>query len=96
VSKATLILRRNLTPTILNIVVVSKSLTNENIFDDVLRQRFKTTAMYDMVGVTYLLMKNQAVLDTFNDRESGIFNFLIESLACHSSIKLPSGYYYII
>jgi hypothetical protein len=21
---------------------------------------------------------------------------LIESLACHSSIKLPSGYYYII
>jgi hypothetical protein len=70
VSKATLVLRRNLTPTILNIVVVSKSLTNENIVDDVLRQRFKTTAMYDIVGVTYLLMKNQAVLDTFNDRES--------------------------
>jgi hypothetical protein len=64
VSKATFILRRNLTPTMSNIVVVSKSLTNGNILEDVLRQRFKTTAMYDMVGVTFLLINNQAVFDT--------------------------------
>jgi hypothetical protein len=39
-------------------------LTNGNILEDVLRQRFKTTAMYDMVGVTFLLINNQAVFDT--------------------------------
>jgi hypothetical protein len=64
--------------------------------DDAIRQRFKTTALYDMIGVIFLLIKNQAVLDIFNDRKSGKFNFLIESLACHSIIKLSSGYYYII
>jgi hypothetical protein len=64
VSKATFILRRNLSPTILKIVVVSKSLTNGNILEEFLRQRFKTTAMYNMVEVTFLLINNQAVLDT--------------------------------
>jgi hypothetical protein len=39
-------------------------LTNGNILEDVLRQRFKTTAMYDMVGVTFLLINNQVVFDT--------------------------------
>jgi hypothetical protein len=46
----------------------------------------ETTTMFNMVGVRFLLRIKDA-LDTFNDRESGKFVFLIERRACHPSIN---------
>ncbi|CAJ2632582.1 unnamed protein product [Trifolium pratense] len=60
-----------------------------DILDDVLLQRFGND-YYVRYGCGYVPSKAQAALDTFNDRESGKFVFLIESRACHPSIKLSS------
>lgn len=60
-----------------------------DILDDVLCHRFGEDC-YVRYCKDYIPSKNQAALDTFNDRESGTFVFLIENRACTSSIKLSS------
>lgn len=57
--------------------------------DDVLCHKFGEDC-YVRYCKDYIPSKNQAALDTFNDRESGKFVFLIENRACTSSIKLSS------
>jgi hypothetical protein len=57
--------------------------------DDVLCHKFGKDC-YVRYGWGYIPCKNQDALETFNDRESGKFVFLIESRACHPSIKLSS------
>ncbi|XP_027349139.1 uncharacterized protein LOC113860822 [Abrus precatorius] len=60
-----------------------------DILDDVLCQRFGKDC-YVRYGRGYIPLKKQAALDTFNDRESGKFVFLMESRACLPSVKLSS------
>ncbi|XP_027188139.1 uncharacterized protein [Cicer arietinum] len=60
-----------------------------DILDDVLCHKFGKDC-YVRYGRGYIPSKKQAALDTFNDRESGKFVFLIESRACLPSVKLSS------
>ena len=57
--------------------------------DDVLCHRFGKDC-YVRYARGYIPSKKQAALDTFNDRESGKFVFLLESRACLPSVKLSS------
>lgn len=60
-----------------------------NILDDVLCQRFGQDC-YVRYDRGYIKSKKQAALDTFNDKESGKFVFLMEIRDCLPSVKLSS------
>jgi len=60
-----------------------------DILDDVLCQRFGKDC-YVRYGRAYTPKTKEAALDTFNDRDSGKFVFLMENRACLSSVKLSS------
>ncbi|KAE9585450.1 hypothetical protein Lal_00018220 [Lupinus albus] len=60
-----------------------------DILDDVLCQRFGKDC-YVRYDRLYRPSMKQTALDTFNDRESGKFVFLIENRACLPSVKLSS------
>ncbi|TKY62142.1 Helicase protein MOM1 [Spatholobus suberectus] len=60
-----------------------------NILDDVLCQRFGKDC-YVRYDRGYTPKTKQAALDTFNDKESGKFVFLMDNRACLSSVKLSS------
>ncbi|XP_047165267.1 uncharacterized protein LOC124834569 isoform X4 [Vigna umbellata] len=60
-----------------------------DILDDVLCQRFGID-FYVRYDRAYTPKTKEAALDTFNDRDSGKFVFLMENRACLPSIKLSS------
>lgn len=61
-----------------------------DILDDFLRQRYGQDSYERLDGVGLIPSKRQAVLNKFNDKESGRFAFLLETHACLPSIKLSS------
>ncbi|XP_052728672.1 uncharacterized protein LOC108322436 isoform X2 [Vigna angularis] len=60
-----------------------------DILDDVLCQRFGIDC-YVRYDRAYTPKTKEAALDTFNDRDSGKFVFLMENRACLPSVKLSS------
>ncbi|XP_043699836.1 helicase protein MOM1-like [Telopea speciosissima] len=60
-----------------------------DILDDFLRQRFGPDS-YERVDGVVSSKKKQAAMNMFNSKERGRFVFLLESRACHTSIKLSS------
>lgn len=60
-----------------------------DILDDVLCQRFGLDC-YVRYDRAYTPKTKEAALDTFNDRDSGKFVFLMENRACLPSVKLSS------
>ncbi|OIW11291.1 hypothetical protein TanjilG_20440 [Lupinus angustifolius] len=78
----------------LRVIILFQSTANGSasigdILDDVLCQRFGKDC-YVRYDRLYRPSMKQAALDTFNDRESGKFVFLIENRACLPSVKLSS------
>jgi SNF2 family DNA or RNA helicase len=59
------------------------------ILDDFLRQRFGEDS-YERIDNCLTASKKQSVAKTFNDKNNERFFFLMETSACHPSIKLSS------
>ncbi|KAK7261333.1 hypothetical protein RIF29_27642 [Crotalaria pallida] len=72
------------------LILFQSSVGGCDILEDLLRLRFGKDSYEGIIGKHIPLSKKQRAMKKFNNKDNGCFIFLLETLACHRSIKLSS------